>query len=176
MATVAMVLLGLMWVPVISEAKGLYEYLQSVSSYLGPPIFVVFFGGVFFKRMNAAGCFAALVVGFTLGLWRLAIDTPVSLGWKGYASGYAPGSFNYIINNMYFQYFSLLIFLISTAVLVIVSYATRAPSEAQLSGLTYGTLTAEHRRESRASWSALDVTASCVVVGAIIAAYVYFRG
>jgi SSS family solute:Na+ symporter len=60
--------------------------------------------------------------------------------------------------------------------MVIVSLATKAPSEAQISGLTYGTLTAEHRRESRESWSAVDVIASCVVVGAIIAAYVYFRG
>jgi SSS family solute:Na+ symporter len=175
-ATTAMVLLGLLWIPVISQAQGLYGYLQSMSAYLGPPIFVVFFGGVFFKRLNAAGCFATLVVGFALGLWRLAIDTPVSLKWEGYANGYAPGSFNYIINNMYFQYFSLLIFLICTVVMFGVSYATRAPSEEKLSGLTYGTLTADQRRESRESWSAIDVIATCVVLGAIIAAYVYFRG
>ncbi|MCI0365595.1 MAG: sodium/solute symporter, partial [Phycisphaerales bacterium] len=143
MATTAMVLLGLMWVPVISEAKGLYGYLQSMSAYLGPPVFVVFFGGVFFKRLNAAGCFAALVIGFALGLWRLAIDTPIALAWEGYTKGYAPGSFNFIINNMYFQYFSLMIFLVSSAVMVGVSFATRAPSEAKLSGLTYGTLSDE---------------------------------
>jgi SSS family solute:Na+ symporter len=176
LATTAMVLLGLLWVPVISAVQGLYEYLQSVSAYLGPPIFVVFFGGVFFKRLNAAGCLAALVVGFALGLWRLAIDTPVALRWQGYADGYAPGSLNYIINNMYFQYFSLLIFLISSAVMVIVSYVTPAPSDERIRGLTYGTLTEEHRRESRSSWSALDVIASGVVIAAIIAAYLYFRG
>jgi SSS family solute:Na+ symporter len=175
-ATTVMVLLGLLWIPVISRAQGLYEYLQSMSAYLGPPIFVVFFGGVFFKRLNAAGCLAALLVGFALGLWRLAIDTPVALGWEGFADGYRPGSFNYIVNNMYFQYFSLAIFLICSAVMVAVSLATAAPPDEKLSGLTYGTLTAEQRRESRASWSALDVVATCVVVGAIIAAYVYFSG
>ena len=104
-----------------------------MQSYLAPPIFVVFFGGVFFKRLNAAGCLAALLVGFGLGLWRLAVDTPVSLQWEGYQDGYAPGSLNYIINNMYFQYFSLLIFLVSTAVMVLASYATRAPSEERIS-------------------------------------------
>jgi SSS family solute:Na+ symporter len=176
MATTAMVLMGLVWVPVISEAEGLYGYLQSMSAYLGPPVFVVFFGGVFFKRLNAAGCFATLLVGFALGLWRLAIDTPVALKWEGYANGYSAGSFNYIVNNMYFQYFSLAIFLICCAVMVVVSYATSAPAEAKLSGLTFGTLTDEQRRESRASWSAVDVMATCVVVGAILAAYVYFRG
>ncbi len=175
-ATSIMVLLGLVWVPVISEARSLYGYLQGVQSYLAPPIFVVFFGGVFFKRLNAAGCLAALLVGFGLGLWRLAVDTPVSLQWEGYQDGYAPGSLNYIINNMYFQYFSLLIFLVSTAVMVLASYATRAPSEERIRGLTYGTLTEEQRRESRSSWSAIDVIASCVVLVAIVAAYVYFRG
>lgn len=176
MATSAMVLLGLLWVPVISEARGLYGYLQSMSAYLGPPVFVVFFGGVFFKRFNAAGCFATLAVGFALGLWRLAIDTPVALGWEGYAKGYAPGSFKFIVNNMYFQYFSLAIFLICSAVMVVVSYATSAPSEAKLSGLTFGTLTEDQRRESRASWSAVDLLATSVVLAAILSAYVYFRG
>jgi SSS family solute:Na+ symporter len=37
------------------RAQGLYEYLQSVQGYLAPPIFVVFFFGVFNKRLNAQG-------------------------------------------------------------------------------------------------------------------------
>jgi len=44
------------WIPVIRGAHGLYEYLQAVQGYLAPPIFVVFFFGVFFKRLNAKGC------------------------------------------------------------------------------------------------------------------------
>ena len=66
-ATVVMVLIGMAWIPVISGAKGLYDYLQGVQGYLAPPIFVVFFVGVFFKRLNAPGCLAALVVGFASG-------------------------------------------------------------------------------------------------------------
>ena len=46
-ATSAMVLIGLFWIPVIQGAKGLYDYLQTVQGYLAPPIFVVFFFGVF---------------------------------------------------------------------------------------------------------------------------------
>jgi solute:Na+ symporter, SSS family len=175
-ATAAMVLMGLVWVPVISEAKGLYGYLQGVQSYLAPPIFVVFFGGVFFKRLNSAGCLSALLVGFALGLWRLAVDTPVSLKWEGYAEGYAPGSLNYIVNNMYFQYFSLLIFIVSSIVMVAVSMITAPPSAAQIQGLTYGTLTTDQKRESRESWSGVDIFTSCAVLVAIVAAYVYFSG
>ncbi|MEQ8209244.1 MAG: sodium:solute symporter [Lacipirellulaceae bacterium] len=175
-ATAVMVALGLAWVPVIANQSGLYGYLQSVQAYLAPPIFVVFFGGIFFRRANSKGCLAALIVGFALGLWRLAIDTPVSLGWKGYEDGYAPGSLNYVINNMYFQYFSLLIFLVSAAVMAIVSWLTAAPNYQQIKGLTYGEVSEEDLSKTRASWSGLDVVASATVVAAIIGAYVYFSG
>ena len=79
-ATAVMVLMALAWIPVIQGAHGLYEYLQAVQGYLAPPIFVVFFFGVFFKRLNAKGCFAAMVVGFLLGMFRMMVDTPVTLG------------------------------------------------------------------------------------------------
>jgi len=55
-ATGVMVVIALLWIPVIQGAKGLYEYLQGVQGYLAPPIFAVFFLGVFFKRLNAKGC------------------------------------------------------------------------------------------------------------------------
>jgi len=72
-ATTVMVLIGLFWIPVIRGGKGLYDYLQGVQSYLAPPIFVVFFFGVFMKRLNSKGCLAALVVGFAMGLVRLVM-------------------------------------------------------------------------------------------------------
>lgn len=175
-ATAVMVLIGLAWIPVISGAKGLYEYLQGVQAYLAPPIFVVFFGGVFFKRLNAAGCLSALLAGFALGLVRLAIDTPVKLGLEGYANGYPAGSIAYIINNIYFQYFSLLIFIVSAIVMVVASLATAPPDYAKISGLTYGAVNDEDKLRTRASWSGLDVLTSAVVIGLIISAYVYFSG
>jgi len=180
-ATTVMVLIGLAWIPVIKEGKGLYDYLQTVQGYLAPPIFVVFFLGVFWKRLNGPGCLAALIVGFLMGMFRLAVDTPVKLKLlgtdaAGNALGYSEGTFLWIVNKIYFQYYSLLIFVVSILAMVIVSYMTAAPSDDKISGLTYGTLTDEHRRESRASWSAGDVLASVAVVVAIIAAYLYFRG
>ncbi|MGC9329110.1 MAG: sodium:solute symporter [Candidatus Hinthialibacter sp.] len=106
-ATGVMVVIGLLWVPVIQGARGLYDYLQGVQSYLAPPIFVVFFLGVFMKRINGAGCLAALIVGFLLGVFRLAVDTPVQLGMAGFENGYTEGTFLWFFNNMYFQYYSL---------------------------------------------------------------------
>jgi solute:Na+ symporter, SSS family len=171
-----MVVVGLAVDPVIQGARGLYDYLQGVQGYLAPPIFAVFFLGVFMKRLNAKGCLSALVVGFALGVFRLMVDTPVTLGLEGYAGGYQEGSLLWIVNNIYFQYYSLLIFIVSCAVLIGVSYATEPPHEPQLTGLTYATVTEEHRRESRASWSINEVAASGLVLLMILAAYVYFSG
>lgn len=175
-ATTVMVVVGLLWIPVIQGARGLYEYLQGVQSYLAPPIFTVFFFGIFNKRLNAKGCLAALGVGFALGLARLIIDTPVSLGLSGFERGYTPGSFLWVVNNIYFQYYSLLIFVVSVVVMIAVSYATERPAEAQIAGLTYATVTSTEREETRASWNHWDVLASILVLVLIAAAYTYFRG
>jgi SSS family solute:Na+ symporter len=176
MATTIMVLIALAWIPVIQGARGLYDYLQGVQAYLAPPIAAVFFLGVFMRRLTAAGCLAALGAGFALGLVRLAIDTPVTLGLDGYANGYTSGSLLWILNNIYFQYYSLLIFLVSVVVLIGVSLVTAPPSQAQLAGLTYATITREQRRKSRESWNRWDVINSAIVLLLIAAAYLYFVG
>jgi SSS family solute:Na+ symporter len=172
-ATVVMVLISMAWIPVVQGAHGLYGYLQSVQSYLAPPIFVVFFFGVFWKRLNAQGCFWAMVVGFIIGLFRMLVDTPVSLfkDWE-----YSKGSWLWIINNINFQYFSILITLISAAVMVVVSYATAAPDYEKIKGLTFATATAEDRYKTRMSWDWREVAASLFVIGCIAGAYIYFRG
>jgi SSS family solute:Na+ symporter len=94
----------------------------------------------------------------------------------GFETGYPVGSFLWIVNNIYFQYYSLLIFIVSAAVMVIVSRLTAPPSEAQLVNLTFSTLTDEHRRESRASWGTTEVAWSGVTLGLILLAYLYFNG
>jgi len=172
-ATAVMVFIGLLWIPVIQGGKGLYDYLQGVQAYLAPPIFVVFFLGVFNKRLNAKGCLAALIAGFALGLFRLAVDTPVKL-IENFA--YTEGSFFWIINNIFFQYYSLLIFVVCVIVMIAVSYMTEEPSYEKISGLTYATTSREDREASRASWSKSDVIASGIVLALILMAYLYFTG
>ena len=176
MATVIMVLIALAWIPVIKNAKGLYTYLQSVQGYLAPPIFVVFFFGVFFKRMNAQGALWAMIVGFVLGIFRMLVDTPVTLGLEGFQNGYTQGSFLWIVNNIYFQYFSVLITIVSAVVMVVVSYATAPQDLASIKSLTFGTETEEDLSRTRASWSWREVAASGLVLACILGGYLYFRG
>jgi SSS family solute:Na+ symporter len=173
LATSVMVVIGILWIPVIQGSRGLYDYLQGVQSYLAPPIFVVFFLGIFYKRLNKEGCLAALGVGFAMGIFRLAIDTPAAL-IENFA--YTEGSFLWIISNVFFPYYSLLIFLVCVGVMVGVSYMTEPPPYEKISGLTYGTLTEEDKAKSRASWNWVDVVSTVLVLAMIAAAYVYFTG
>lgn len=175
-ATAVMVIIAMLWIPVVQGANSLYDYLQSVQGYLAPPIFVVFFFGVFWKRLNAQGCLYTMVVGFALGLFRMLVDTPVTMKLKGFEHGYPQGSFLWIINNINFQYFSIIITLVSALVMVGVSYATPAPQYERIKSLTFGTTTDEDRAKTSASWGWQEVAASVFVLLCIIGAYIYFRG
>jgi len=175
-ATAGMVLVALAWIPVIKNAHGLYDYLQQVQGYLAPPIFVVFFFGVFWKRLNAMGALWAMIVGFMLGIFRLLVDTPVTLGLPGFQSGYAPGSFLWIVNNFYFQYFSVLITLVSILVMVVVSYMTAEPDYAAIQNLTFATTTQADKDYTRAGWDWREVAGSTLVLCCILGSYLYFRG
>ena len=171
-ATVVMVIIGLLWIPVIQGGRGLYDYLQGIQAYLAPPIFVVFFFGVYMKRLNGPGCLATLITGFAMGLFRLAVDTPVKL----MGTPYTQGSFLWVVNNIFFQYYSLLITVVCIAVFIIVSYATRQPDYAKIGGLTFSTMTEEDRQANRATWNMKDVLLSILLVALIISIYLYFTG
>jgi len=95
---------------------------------------------------------------------------------SGFENGYTEHSFLWVVNNINFQYFSILITLISAAVMVGVSYATTQPDYGSIKNLSFGTRTAEYRAESQASWSAREVLASVLVVVVIVGGYLYFTG
>ena len=164
-ATGAVVLLGMAWIPLMGRISGtLYQYLQSVQSYLAPPIAAVFLLGVFFKRLNATGAYAAMVSGFLIGIVKLTLEL-FQTDLSGVLHDFAT------IN---FLYFCIYLFLFSIAVMVVVSLLTPKPSEEQIRGLTFATTVAEDRAASRASWNKWDVINSLIVVAIIISIFIYF--
>ncbi|HEY4187105.1 MAG TPA: sodium:solute symporter [Polyangia bacterium] len=173
-ATVVLVAIAMAWIPVVKGASGLYNYLQSVQGYLAPPIFVVFFFGVFWKRLNAQGCFWSMIVGFAMGLFRMLIDTFITLGIKPH--GYEEGSFFWIVNNINFQYFSILITIVSAITMVAVSYLTAPPDYATIKDLAFGTRSAEQKSESKDSWDWREIATSAIVLVVIVGGYIYFSG
>jgi len=164
-ATGVVVLLGMAWIPMMGRVSDtLYQYLQSVQSYLAPPIAAVFLLGVFFKRINATGAYTAMVVGFITGLLKLTLEM-----FKSHFSGIV-----YQFATINFLYFCILLFIFSMVLMVIVSLLTEKPPEQQIRGLTFATTVAQDKAASRASWNAKDVVLSLIVVAIIISIFMYF--
>jgi len=164
-ATGVVVVLGMVWIPVMRGISDiLYQYLQSVQSYLAPPIAAVFLLGVFSRRINGTGALTGMVTGFIIGLLRIALELA-----RNHLSGVL-----YTFATINFLYFCILLFVFSIALIVIVSLLTAKPSESQLNGLTYATTVAEDKAKSRASWNKTDVILSLVVVVIIVLVFLYF--
>jgi solute:Na+ symporter, SSS family len=164
-ATFVVVVLGMVWIPMMDRiSTTLYTYLQSVQSYLAPPIAAVFLLGVFFKRLNAKGAYTAMVVGFVLGLIKLTLEL-----FQNQLSGVL-----YDFATINFLYFCIYLFLFSIAVMVVISLLTPKPSEEQIKGLTFATTVASDRAASRASWNKWDVILSLIVVAIILTVFIYF--
>ena len=84
--------------------------------------------------------------------------------------------FNYSVRRLLTAVPTILILIVCMLTMYIVSMATREPDYEKISGLTYGTVTADQASESRGSWDAKDVFWSGAVIAGILAAYLYFRG
>jgi len=164
-ATAVVVVLGILWIPVMNGISGvLYQYLQSVQSYLAPPIAVVFLLGLTYKRVNTKGAMAALVVGFLIGMLRIALELNKD----------SLSEFLYDFATMNFLYFCIALFVFSVVLMITVSLLSDPPREEQLKGLTFATVSAEQKAESRSSWNMTDVLLSLGVVAVIIFVFSYF--
>ncbi len=169
-ATGVVVLLGLIWIPVMPmiSGGGLYQYLQSVQSYLAPPIAAVFLLGIFWRRINARGAVWGLTTGFILGMFKITIQAIFGQGKvENPAFLAAIGDFNFL-------YFAGVLFALSILVVIIASLTAPPPKEEQIKGLTFATRTAKEKQETRASWNWVDVVATLVVLGGVLGIYLYF--
>jgi len=168
LATGVVVILGIMWIPIMPMVSklGLYGYLQTVQAYLGPPITAVFLLGLFSRRINSAGAVAGLIVGFSLAMAKLACQI---------TNDQIPGLWLVgPLGGMNWLYFSLLLFGISVVTIVVVSLLTPRQSAEKISGLTYGSMTADDRKELRESWGFFDVIVTVAILAIIVGIYVYF--
>jgi SSS family solute:Na+ symporter len=168
-ATGIVVLLGIAWIPIMQGiSPALYEYLQSVQAYIGPPIAAVFLLGIFFKRINSKGAMATLVGGLIVAIVRLAAE----IG----KNSLEPGSLLHTFGTVNFLTFAAWFFLFCVIVCVMVSLLTKPPSPQQVQGLTYGTLSEEQKAANRASYNWVDIALSLLVIAIVAFVMISFTG
>ena len=195
MATAVIVLLGICWVLVIKALhSSLYEYLQNVQAYLSPAIAVLFAVGVFWKRATAPAALWAFVVGVVAGFARLATDLLMrtdavtvkelkqqlykhTITLDQFNAGMAPFHAKYGILftfwNIHWLYFCQGLFVLTAALMVVISLMTKAPDASTVKYTWYGATT-EEKAATRASWGTLDVVLSVIVVAAVVTFYIKF--
>ena len=122
-ATLVLVVLSSAWVPFIERVSdSLWSYLQLVIAFTSPPIVSAFVLGLFWKRANAHGAFASLMVGAALAIFMI-----LSL------------SFDLVpyLNDFHFLAKANLLFVVSVSVHVLVSLSTPAPASDKVDQYTY---------------------------------------
>ncbi len=168
-ATIIVVILGIIWIPVMERISGtLYQYLQTVQSYIAPPITAVFLLGIFSKKITEKAAMATLWSGVAIGATRLILEL--------YKDSFGPESILYQFADINFMHFAILMFVICVAILLVVSFMTQPQSEAQLVGLTFQTITPEQREAEKDNYGLIDVVVSVVLVAVIVWILVYFTG
>jgi len=168
-ATAIVVFFGIIWIPIMHNMAGggLYKYLQSVQSYLAPPIAAVFLLGLFWKRTNSTGSFWGLLIGVALGLGKLTIEATLASKSIDNAVLNWIADFNWL-------YYSGVLLVISIFIVVVFSLMTKKMDESSIKGITFAGLTPEDKAEIRASWNKFDVILSAIVLILVLGMYLYF--
>jgi SSS family solute:Na+ symporter len=147
--------LAILWAPQIVKFPNIWTYLQQMLAYLAPPIVACFFAGVFWKRANGNGAFAALVVGhlaaalifgLALSRWIIVQTHALTPEQVQLAAAGTPV--------VHFLYLAPILLGIALTALVIVSLATQKPDESVVRDLTWSPaiLTAETPTLERLPW------------------------
>jgi solute:Na+ symporter, SSS family len=168
-ATAIVVVLGIIWIPIMHNMAGggLYRYLQSVQSYIAPPIAAVFLLGLFWRRSNSTGSFWGLIIGVSLGLGKLAVEAVV-------ASNPIDNPLLLWIAQFNWLYYSGVLLGISILLVVFLSLMTEKMDESKMAGITYATLSAADKAEIRASWDKFDIFLTVLVLTLVLGMYLYF--
>ena len=168
-ATMVVVFIGILWIPIMSNISGvLYEYLQSVQTYIAPPIAAVFLMGILHKRINAQGAYVTLILGFVIGFGRIFLEI--------LSDSLPSGSFLHFIGTVNYLSFGAWFFVFCIVTIIGVSLATAHPPEEKVLNLTFGTVTPEEKKKSRATFDWKDIAVSLFVVLVVVFVMIWFNG
>ena len=172
-ATTIIVILGIVWIPIMEKIGGgvMYQYLQNVQSYIAPPVTAVFLLGIIWKRVNAEAAITTLLAGLILLIVRLGSEIYYQ---PMISSGQVIDNFMFAFATVNFSHMAILMFIFSALLCITVSFLTSPPNYSKISGLSYGALTANHRKENSESYDTVDVILSIILIIIVVSILSYF--
>jgi SSS family solute:Na+ symporter len=166
-ATLVLVIISLGWIPFMKTLMGggIFHYLQSIQAYISPPIAAVFLFGLVYKWINAKGAIVALWTGFIFGIFRLVTEFLSKEGMIIVSQDSMLG----MLLEINFLHFAVILFVFSTAVLMIVS-KTGYPQPAEV----LKTVTFQRKPKGTSyKWSS-DKTLTVVLIALVLALWWIF--
>ncbi|XP_061834449.1 sodium/glucose cotransporter 4 [Nerophis lumbriciformis] len=150
--TLVLVCVSILWIPVIQSASSgkLFDYSQSVISFLCPPIGGVFLLAIFWPRANEQGAFWGLMVGLAVGLIRMVLEFTYEVLPCG-----EPDHRPAIVAKVHFLYFATLLLGLTCLIVVVVSLATPPIPAQHLHRLTWWS---RHSKQPRVDLARTFVT------------------
>ena len=171
-ATLVIVVLGIAWIPIMEKIGGgvMYQYLQNVQAYIGPPVTAVFLLGILWKRINAQASIVTLSAGLVLLIVRLSSEIYFQ---SEISSGIVVDSVLFEFATINFSHMAIFIFVFSALLCVTVSILTDEPDYSRIKGLSFGTTTREMISKEK-SYTNYDIIFSVLLVLLVIGILVFF--
>ncbi len=175
LATTVIVILGIIWIPIMEKIGGgvMYQYLQNVQSYIAPPVAAVFILGIVWKRVNSKAAITTLMAGLVLLIMRLGSEIYFQ---PEISSDTIVDSYVFVFATINFSHMAILMFIFSILLCVGITLTTSEPEYSKITGLSFGTLTAEQKLENKNSYETIDVILSVSLVIIVVAILSYFTG
>ena len=171
-ATLVIVVLGIAWIPIMEKIGGgvMYQYLQNVQAYIGPPVTAVFLLGILWKRINAQASIVTLSAGLVLLIVRLSSEIYFQ---SEISSGIVVDSVFFEFATINFSHMAIFIFVFSALLCVTVSILTDEPDYSRIKGLSFGTTTREMISKEK-SYTNFYIILSVLLVLLVICILVFF--
>ncbi|XP_063795653.1 sodium/glucose cotransporter 4 isoform X2 [Pseudophryne corroboree] len=133
---ILLVVISIVWIPIIQSANSglLFDYMQSVTSYLSPPVTATFILAIFVKRVNEQGAFWGLVIGLVVGVIRMVMDFVYTAPNCGEVDE-RPS----VLKDVHYLYFALLLFGLTAIICIVISLCTQAMPDEKLGRMTWWT-------------------------------------
>ena len=173
-ATIFIVVLGIIWIPIMEKIGGgvMYQYLQNVQSYIAPPVTAVFLLGIIWKRVNSQAAITTLLAGLVLLIMRLGSEIYFQ---SEIISNELVNSVWFTFATINFSHMAIFMFVFSVMLCISISLLTTAPNYKKIIGLSYGTLSEKQKLDNKNSYDRIDVVLSVLLVLLVIGILSYFK-
>ncbi|MHC4125865.1 MAG: sodium:solute symporter family transporter [Planctomycetota bacterium] len=136
---IGLIIVAMLWTPLITSFKHLFQYIQAMTSYIVPPIVVVYIAGLYYRRSNNPAALATLIFGILAGMASFCMSNLKTFAEGTFSN--APwlrdsllAAHNFLpgwLTGLHFLYSCFALFILCAVIMVVVSHLTPPPSPEQ---------------------------------------------